>query len=807
MPGRSEPRSAKHKETRVKAGDPNVISPTQRSGLSAPRGGEVGGPGFGDPPLLGPSTSPPRGAYRRHAVTGLAWLCAFALAAIVTAPRAAAEPPTGRAYELVSPVDDPSGSNAGLLSSLEPVPGMASDDGNRFLYGAAASMGEAWSGQTNAMIFGDRTPTGWKARTATVSIDHGDTPLQSIGTETTWGWLSSDGGSYSFVAGNFGAITSPTAAFMSGLYRANDDGTAPEWLSRPIDGIVPKLPEGSPNYVQQGLYANDDTSVLAFQSPTPLTGEAPSEGTSAVYASVAGRLELASKLPDGSVPTESSSLVCGSGPLTHPSLLLPYCSALAGNGRFVVFNVGSGSGQSLYVRDLQQGVTRQLAGPAMGLPEAILVAAPRGGARAYFKRGGVSGLYEADLEGGTPTLRPAITGEPIGLSPDGSHLLFLEAPPVGGEDWTLRYWDESNPGTSVEVGSLGPSATQQIGGGTVRARAYRSLDQGRTWIFTAAGSPDPARPNSSPTTQQLYRWTVGQGAPTCLSCEPVDGLARTTGVNVTVQQVVATEIMTDPTVPAYSKSTDFGFSSRKLAQPGHAISNDGRFILFDSPDRLVPEDTNDVRDVYLWDREGAPGQQLQLVTSGKGNTPSYALDIDPTGTNVFFSTREGLVPADKNANYNVYDARIGGGFPESGESCAGEGCRPAVVPPLPVSIGSNSLGGDGNLRPGSHQARAAVRVKKVKSARGRVAKLKVRVSGAGRISVSGPSVRAAKRSVAKAGTYRVTVKPNARAQKRLAKKKSLKVRARVSYKAKGGRSVSKTVTVTFKTKSTVRKGR
>ena len=151
----------------------------------------------------------------------------------------------------------------------------------------------------------------------------------SIGTETTWGWLSSDGGSYSFGTANLGAITTPTAAIMPGVFRANDDGTAPEWLSRPIDGIAPKLPEGSPNSVQQGIYANDAANVLAFQSLTPLTGEAPSEGTSAVYVSVAGRLELASKLPDGSVPTESSSLVCGSGAsLTHPSLLLPYCSAL-----------------------------------------------------------------------------------------------------------------------------------------------------------------------------------------------------------------------------------------------------------------------------------------------------------------------------------------------------------------------------------------------------------------------------------------------------------------------------------------------
>lgn len=741
---------------------------------------------------------------------GLACLCLFALAAIA-APMAAAAPPTGRAYELVSPVDDPSGSNAGLLSSLEPVPGMASDDGNRFLYGAAASMGEAWSGQTNAMIFGDRTPTGWKARTATVTIDHGNTPLQSIGTETTWGWLSPDGGSYSFWSANLGAVTAPTGATLPGIFRANDDGTAPEWLSRPIDGLAPEPPEGSSNYVQPALYANHDASVFAFESPSPLTSEAPSVGTPAVYASVDGRLELASRLPGGSAPGETSgSLVCGGGvAMTHPSLIASYCSGLAGDGRFVVFNSGSGANRAVYVRDLQQGVTRQLSGLAVGLPEADLVAASRGGARAYLTRGGVVGLYEADLEDGASTLRPAITGQPIGLSPDGRHMLFLEAPAAGAEDWTLRYWDDSNPETSVAVGSLGSSFTQQIGSGDVRARVYRSLDEGRTWIFTAAGSPDPTRPNATPSTQQLYRWTVGEGAPTCLSCEPVDGVARTTGVNVTVQQVVGTEVMTAPTVTAYSASTDFGFSSRKLAQPGHAISNDGRFILFDSPDRLVPEDTNDVRDVYLWDREGAPGHQLQLVTSGKGNTPSYALDIDPTGTNAFFTTGEGLVPADKNGNYNVYDARIGGGFPESQESCAGEGCRPPVIPPLPASVGSNSLGGDGNLHPAPHQARASVSVKKVKSARGRVAKLKVRVSGAGRIAVSGRLVRVTKRSVRKAGTYRVTVKPNARAHKRLAKKKSLKVRARVSYQAKGGRSVSKTVTVTFKAKAkaAVRKGR
>lgn len=748
-----------------------------------------------------PSAARSHRTFRR----GLGLACLLAFAAIVgPVSTAAAEPPPGRAYELVSPVDDPSGSNAGLLSSLEPVPGMASDDGNRFLYGAAASLGQAWSGQTNAMIFGTRTPSGWQARTATVSIDHGNTALQVIGTEANWGWLSPDGGTYTFWTTNLGAAPIAPNQSLPGVFRATDDGTAPEWLSRPIDGIVAE-PTNSSAYVQRIAFANRDSSVVALESQAPLTAEAPSAPTPAVYASVAGRLQLVSKLPDGSVPTEGSYLVCNQ---ESPAVTVTFCSALAGDGRFVLFNVGGSSEErALYVRDLQQGVTRQLSGAAVGLPLANLIAASRDGARAYFTRAGVSGVYEADLEYGTSILRPAITGTPVGLSPDGRSMLFVEAPAAGGEDGTLRYWDDSDPETSVALGSLGASPTQAVWGPPAWARVYSSLDEGREWIFTATGSLDPAKPNATPDTQQLYRWRVGEAAPTCLSCEPVDGVARTTGVNLTVQQVVGTEVMTEPDATAYSSGTDFGFSARKLADPGHAISADGRFILFDSPDRLVAEDTNDVRDVYLWDRDGAPGRQLRLVTSGKGNTPSYALDIDPTGTNAFFSTREGLVPADKNENYNVYDARIGGGFPASQESCVGEGCRPPVIPPLPSSIGTSSIGSNGNLRPTPNPAKATVGVTQLKSANGSVAKLKVRVSGAGRIAVSGPSVRSTGRSVSKAGTYVVTVRPSARTNDRLARKKSLKIRARVSYRVKGGGSVAKSVTVTFAAKHTVRKGR
>lgn len=736
---------------------------------------------------------------------GLTCLCLLALAAIAgPVPVAAAEPPPGRAYELVSPIDDPSGGNAGLMGSGVPIPGLSSENGERFLYGAAASLGDTWSGQTNAMIFGRRTATGWKARTATVSIDHGNTPLQAIGTEAQWGWMSPAGDQYVFQTVNLGAAPVAPDQALPGIFRARDDGTAPEWLTQPLDGIAPLLTTG--NAVQRVAFANRDTSVVAIESKAPLTAEAPSAGTPAVYASRAGSLELASRLPGGTAATEESVLVCNQQP---PAATVSYCSALAGDGRFVLFRTGNGTApdRALYVRDLDQQETRQLAGPGVSLPEPNLVAASRDGSLAYFTRDEVSGTYEANLETGDSTLWPAITGTPVGLSDDGRGMLFVEGPSGGGTDSTLRYWDDSSPGTSVDLGSLGAQPTPFMGQQPdIWARVYRVLGRGRTWIFSATGSLDPARPNAKATAQQLYRWTVGEDAPTCLSCESVDGVARTTGVNLTIQQVVGSEVVTAPTVTATIWNTDFSFSWRKVAEPGHATSNDGRLILFDSPDRLVAEDTNNIRDVYLWDRDGAPGHQLQLVTSGKGISPSYALDIDPSGRDLFFSTQEGLVPADRNGNYNVYDARVGGGFPGSQESCAGEACRPPEVPPLPASIGSGALSGDGNVRPVPTPAKPSIAVVRPRAA-GSVAKLRVRVSGPGRISVSGPLVRQASRSVARAGTYAVTVRPNARAKSALAKKQSLKVRARVSYRARGGRAVAKTVTTTFAAKTTVRKGR
>jgi NHL repeat len=127
------------------------------------------------------------------------------------------------------------------------------------------------------------------------------------------------------------------------------------------------------------------------------------------------------------------------------------------------------------------------------------------------------------------------------------------------------------------------------------------------------------------------------------------------------------------------------------------LSDDGSRLLFETHDALLPSDQNVKRDVYEFELEGkgtcssespafdpVSGGCHSLISSGKSTDESFLVDASADGRDVFFSTREQLTGWDTNENYDVYDAREGGGFPEPSPPpiCEGEGCKPpASAPP------------------------------------------------------------------------------------------------------------------------------
>jgi phosphodiesterase/alkaline phosphatase D-like protein len=143
-----------------------------------------------------------------------------------------------------------------------------------------------------------------------------------------------------------------------------------------------------------------------------------------------------------------------------------------------------------------------------------------------------------------------------------------------------------------------------------------------------------------------------------------------------------------------------------------AISDNGSYVVFMTPEPLQVNDTNTGADpgcelgdsgpetgcnVYEW-HDGV----TSLISGGQAPEGIRVYPtISATGSDIFFVTREALVPQDKDTLTDVYDARIGGGFPYTPPTpCSGESCQGQPSPsPAPSSAGSSSFTGPGNLTP------------------------------------------------------------------------------------------------------------
>jgi len=154
-----------------------------------------------------------------------------------------------------------------------------------------------------------------------------------------------------------------------------------------------------------------------------------------------------------------------------------------------------------------------------------------------------------------------------------------------------------------------------------------------------------------------------------------------------------------------------------LSQPRY-LTDSGR-LYFDSQDSLSPFDTNEgVEDVYEFEPQGIGGCKraggcVELLSAGREEIDSNFLAADASGKNVFFTSRDRLVPADKDELLDVYDVREGGGFEEEmgPGACEGEGCQsmPPAPPESPPS--SSTIGDPGNVKPAKKCKKGQVKKK------------------------------------------------------------------------------------------------
>jgi hypothetical protein len=134
----------------------------------------------------------------------------------------------------------------------------------------------------------------------------------------------------------------------------------------------------------------------------------------------------------------------------------------------------------------------------------------------------------------------------------------------------------------------------------------------------------------------------------------------------------------DATVPGGAKIPRSSLAEINGADRQRDILNDGR-VFFNTNATLVPQDVNHQADVYEWEN-GAP----HLISAGTSEAGSSVFaDASTNGNDIYFTTGQSLVPQDEDEIIDVYDARESGGFPPPPKpTCANdEPCPVAITPP------------------------------------------------------------------------------------------------------------------------------
>lgn len=154
-----------------------------------------------------------------------------------------------------------------------------------------------------------------------------------------------------------------------------------------------------------------------------------------------------------------------------------------------------------------------------------------------------------------------------------------------------------------------------------------------------------------------------------------------------------------------------------FAEFGRWASEDGKTIVFKTPEGLISGDRNGVTDSYVW-RNGRPFRLPGTAETGEF-TGEPVLSHD--GDTVAFQSFDQLLPEDGDINLDVYVARVGGGFksfvPEPpcqpDESLPGPHCpkpEPQAPGDPPIAAPSTDLG---NFPPGRICSTAARRAQRL----------------------------------------------------------------------------------------------
>lgn len=588
--------------------------------------------------------------------------------------------PDDRGYELVSPLDKNGGELAVPSAGFSAAEDQSSLDGGAITYATYVSFDDPQGAPYVSQYVARRGPEGWSNENITPPLA---TPIIASPT-TQYKAFSPDlsvGALFDAYSPTLGAGAIPG---ISNIYlRRGDAGPA-------YTPVTVLRPSGEGDYEPIFEAASADFSHVVFQ-PDDHFGEPRQHKQDTLYDWSQGEDRRVDILPDGE-PSEGFPFLGADGGFNVDNV----DHAVSADGSRIFWTDGSGepgdgTGQ-IYVRIDDARTLPVSPGPAT-----FWAADPSGG-EVLFTMGG--DLYMDEIDSSRPTdLTPGggVQGL-LGASEDLDYVYVvarsdLAAGATAGEDNLYLL----HGGTTTFIATLGhEEADTPVSHNETRpiddyvrptSRTATITSDGRHVAFLSTRSLtgyDNTNPTACPPQTdeegnvvdpagrctEVYLYDAGTDHLSCASCNPSGALP-----------------IGPSAIPTWENQS---YDPRSL-------SEDGSRLFFESSDALVPRDTNGSQDVYEYEN-GSP----HLISTGTGNGDAEFFDASADGSDVFFTTKQSLVPADTDTHADLYDARVGGGFPAPpapAPVCEGDACQSPVTAPPEPAIASAGYRGPGDPAP------------------------------------------------------------------------------------------------------------
>jgi hypothetical protein len=645
---------------------------------------------------------------------------------------ASARLPDCRAYEMVSPVDKENGDIVVLERGGSIHASMAlnqsSADGERLTYSSYRAFGDAETAPFTSTYLATRdSGAGWSSHGISPPRGRllwevpaaGDVQFRGFTDDLCESWLIHEADNQ---------LEAGAPAGFANVYRRDNCGVNEGEYDALIPVAPPELPAADFIPDLQGTSA--DGSRALFRVRDQLTEDA-------VPCSVPGDLstckhQLYEALPDGNIRFvcilpggESAPNGCSagsaSGKIQNDGRSHAVSHAISADGSRIFWSDKPASVGRIFVR-----IGGQITVPVseVGEEESGMVGvgsqywtAAADGSVAIFSPGEVTKKSQLDLyefnvdEGETTKIAGKVYGL-LGASADAKRIYLvsgetLDAGATANEP-NLFLYEAGESGGFTFIGTL--SDTDAIPDDTIsyspvtpkpKNHVAQVSEDGLHVAFMSTASLtgyDNKAADSGETYAEVFLYDAVEDELLCVSCNPTGALP--TGRDIGGGTIAAAQIPVSQT---------------QLYPLARVLLENGNRVLFESFEALEAADTNGRKDVYQWEAlgegppqdactEGSPTFSEQaagcvdLISSGTSEEDSSVVDVSANGNDIFFATAASLLAQDPDL-VDIYDARVGGGFPSPPSTppfCEGEACQAPPPPPPAVVPSSSTYEGPGN---------------------------------------------------------------------------------------------------------------